>query len=137
MARSVAFYRDVLGMPLKFETPKWTEFATEGATFALHKSEEPALSRDRQGMEAAGSCRAGFQVASLDAFHARMIEKSVRCEQEPTETFGADREVRRSRRAGILCKRTASLLTGFIMTVWREDSSRSFGNRYHALACES
>ena len=36
MARAAAFYRDVLGLPLKFESPGWTEFATEGATLALH-----------------------------------------------------------------------------------------------------
>lgn len=35
MKRSVAFYRDVLGLPLKFESPGWTEFATDGATLAL------------------------------------------------------------------------------------------------------
>jgi catechol 2,3-dioxygenase-like lactoylglutathione lyase family enzyme len=32
MKRAVVFYRDVLGLPLKFESPGWTEFATEGAT---------------------------------------------------------------------------------------------------------
>ena len=31
MTRSVIFYRDVLGLPLRFESPGWTEFATEGA----------------------------------------------------------------------------------------------------------
>jgi catechol 2,3-dioxygenase-like lactoylglutathione lyase family enzyme len=31
MSRSVAFYRDVIGLPLRFESPHWTEFATEGA----------------------------------------------------------------------------------------------------------
>jgi catechol 2,3-dioxygenase-like lactoylglutathione lyase family enzyme len=36
MKQAVAFYRDVMGLPLKFETPGWTEFATEGATLALH-----------------------------------------------------------------------------------------------------
>lgn len=36
MKKGVAFYRDVLGLPLKLETPHWTEFATEGATLALH-----------------------------------------------------------------------------------------------------
>ena len=28
MNRSVSFYRDVLGLPLRFESPEWTEFAT-------------------------------------------------------------------------------------------------------------
>lgn len=29
MDRSIAFYRDVLGFPLKNQSHKWTEFATE------------------------------------------------------------------------------------------------------------
>jgi catechol 2,3-dioxygenase-like lactoylglutathione lyase family enzyme len=32
MQASVAFYRDVLGMPLRFESPNWSELATGGAT---------------------------------------------------------------------------------------------------------
>ena len=38
MRRSVSFYRDLIGLPLRFETPGWSEFATDGATFALHVS---------------------------------------------------------------------------------------------------
>ena len=29
MDRSVAFYRDVIGLQLKFESPAWTEFGTD------------------------------------------------------------------------------------------------------------
>jgi len=36
MARSIAFYRDTLGLPLKFSAPGWTEFNNEGTTIALH-----------------------------------------------------------------------------------------------------
>lgn len=85
MARSVSFYRDVLGIPLKFETPEWTEFATEGATLALHKSEGSEVNNDRQP----GQCRPGFQVPNLEEFHQRMIKMKVPCVQEPTEIFGA------------------------------------------------
>jgi lactoylglutathione lyase len=88
MARSVAFYRDVVGIPLKFESPGWTEFVTEGATLALHKGDTPALDAASRGAEQAGQCRAGFQVPDLDAFHKRMTDHNVRCVQEPTETFG-------------------------------------------------
>ena len=42
MKRSVAFYRDVIGLPLKFDSPEWSEFSTDGATFALHRSEGAA-----------------------------------------------------------------------------------------------
>ena len=45
MARSVAFYRDVLGLPLRFESPEWTEFDTPGSTLALHLADGPAVPR--------------------------------------------------------------------------------------------
>lgn len=89
MARSVAFYRDVVGMRLKFETPGWTEFDTEGATWALHAASGAAQDRGREFDEVPGQCRPGFQVDGLDGFHARMLGHGVCCVQEPTETFGA------------------------------------------------
>ena len=49
MARSIVFYRDTLGLPLKFETSVWTEFATDGATFALHASEVLAVADTLSG----------------------------------------------------------------------------------------
>ena len=88
MKRSVAFYRDVVGIPLKFESPGWTEFFTEGATLALHKSDAPTPDEKTQGAEQAGQCRAGFQVPNLDEFHMRMTKFNVSCVQDPTETFG-------------------------------------------------
>ena len=36
MQRSVEFYRDKLGIPLKFQSPDWTEFQTGTTTLALH-----------------------------------------------------------------------------------------------------
>ena len=76
-------------MPLKFETPEWSEFVTDGATLALHKSDGPAADAETRQTESAGQCRTGFQVRNLDEFHDRMIENGVWCVQEPTETFGA------------------------------------------------
>ncbi len=89
MRRSVEFYRDVLGMPLKFETPGWTEFATEGATLALHTAEAAARPEAPVHHPADGACRPGLRVPDLDAFHRRMTEKNVRCTQEPKDVFGA------------------------------------------------
>lgn len=34
---STAFYRDKVGVPVKFFDPHWTELATQGTTIALHK----------------------------------------------------------------------------------------------------
>src|SRR5919109_5445023 len=78
MKRAVSFYRDVLGLRLRFESPDWTEFLTDGATLALHVADAAN----------AGRCRPGLSVANLDEFHGRMIANNVRCVQAPAETFG-------------------------------------------------
>ena len=88
MTQSVAFYRDVLGLPLKFETPEWTEFATDGATLALHISDRPSTGKDDSPHPPAGRCRTGFSVANLDEFHQKMVENNVQCVQEPKAVFG-------------------------------------------------
>jgi len=59
MSRSVSFYRDVVGLPLKFESPGWSEFSTEGATLALHRVEPAGAKRDDSREDSAGSCRPG------------------------------------------------------------------------------
>ena len=88
MSRSVAFYRDAVGLPLRFESHGWSEFNTEGATLALHASKAgdgPTALEDLP----AGHCRPGFSVPALDAFHRRMLANNVRCVQDPKVTFGA------------------------------------------------
>ena len=87
MRRSVSFYRDTIGLPLTFESPHWTEFATDGATLALHlvESSRPLSADDGPR---AGSCRPGLRVPSLGEFHKRMIARNVRCLQEPQDVFG-------------------------------------------------
>lgn len=87
MQRSIAFYRDVLGFPLKFESPEWTEFATEGVTLALHKADASATAEPRDSTPA-GRCQLGFSVDDLDAFHAGMTQKGVACIRPPREEFG-------------------------------------------------
>ena len=88
MEQSVAFYRDVVGMPLKFESPGWSEFRTEGATWALHLCAPNDGHAGEIRKETPGSCRPGFQVPDLDLFHSRMLKNNVQCVQVPTETFG-------------------------------------------------
>ena len=89
MKRSVSFYRDVLGLPLRFESPGWTEFATDGATLALHASEGSNADNDDPQRVPAGRCRPGLSVPDLDAFHKKMVEMNAPCIQEPTAIFGA------------------------------------------------
>lgn len=89
MKRSLAWYRDVVGLPLKFESPGWSEFATDGATLALHTSEAAPTSLDNPGGMPPGRCRPGLSVPDIDVFHKRMLEHDVPCKQEPKEVFGA------------------------------------------------
>ena len=89
MKRSVSFYRDAIGLPLRFESPGWTEFETEGSTLALHLSEGSNSNRDDPSKVPAGRCRPGLRVPNLDDFHRKMIENNVPCIQEPEEIFGS------------------------------------------------
>lgn len=43
MAQSVKFYRDTLGMKIRFDSPEWTEIETGTTTLALHHTEEGKL----------------------------------------------------------------------------------------------
>jgi lactoylglutathione lyase len=91
MARSVAFYRDVVGLPLKFDSPEWSEFVTDGATLALHRAdpERDSPADTSASPASAGTCRPGLTVLDLDAFHSRMVENDVICTQQPKDLFGS------------------------------------------------
>ena len=89
LQRSVAFYRDVVGLPLRFESSHWSEFSTGGATLALHASESSAGDRDDPESTPSGRCRPGFGVEDLDAFHERMVAMKVTCVEAPRERFGS------------------------------------------------
>jgi lactoylglutathione lyase len=89
MARSVRFYRDVLGIPLRFESPVWTEFATDGATLALHQGDGAGPNEGGSDKSVSGRCRPGLGVADLDAFHQKMTDAGVPCVQPPKDVFGA------------------------------------------------
>jgi lactoylglutathione lyase len=60
MDKAVAFYRDTLGLPLRFQSPGWSEFETGQTTLALH------LANDTHP---AGSAQIGFDVDDIDAFY--------------------------------------------------------------------
>ena len=61
MDRAVGFYRDTLGLPLRFASPFWSEFDTGPVTLALH----PASERNP-----AGSTQVGFTALDLEAIYA-------------------------------------------------------------------
>ncbi len=89
MQRSVEFYRDVLGLPLKFESPGWSEFANDGSTIALRPGGPAEPPRPVRGRLPAGVCHLGFEVEDLDAFHQKMESNGVRCAEPPRkQDFG-------------------------------------------------
>ncbi len=73
MKRSVAFYRDTLGLPLRFESPHWTEFATAGASLALHQSSASATKEAAKETPSC-HCRPGPPVPNRDDLPERMLE---------------------------------------------------------------
>jgi lactoylglutathione lyase len=82
MARSVKFYRDTLGIPLKFESPDWSEFETGETVLALHGggrlgagSKEPV----------AGTASIGFYVPNLEEKYSQLKEKGVVFAMPPTD----------------------------------------------------
>jgi lactoylglutathione lyase len=76
MNRAVKFYRDVVGLPLKFESPGWSEFVTGETVLALH----PANERN-----AAGAVELGFTVGDIERFHQEMNAQGVQFTMPPTK----------------------------------------------------
>ncbi|MDA1194381.1 MAG: VOC family protein [Planctomycetota bacterium] len=85
MDRSTAFYRDLLGLPVRFQSSHWTELDAGATTLALHAASSPDGAPTGHP---AGTCWPGFSVEDLDAFHARMVKHGVVCTQEPKPLHG-------------------------------------------------
>lgn len=76
--RSVAFFRDTVGLPLDFADAQfgYASFATPGARFAVVQSPEGEAEGRHTGV--------GFVVDDLDAAHAALAEKGVVFTRPPT-----------------------------------------------------
>ncbi len=89
MQKSVEFYRDLLGIPLKFQSPEWTEFQTGATTLALHgggvaTQGPPAGDPSKQ----AGHCSIGFNVDNVDKTYEELQAKGIRFVMPPTQREG-------------------------------------------------
>ncbi|HET6535173.1 MAG TPA: VOC family protein [Sphingomicrobium sp.] len=60
MGEAVRFYRDALGLSLRFESPFWSEFDTGETTLALHPASDE---------NPAGSVQLGLSVDDIDRFY--------------------------------------------------------------------
>ncbi len=85
MKRSIEFYRDKLGLPLKFESKDWTEFQTGSTTLALHGGAAPIERQGESQVESpAGTCSIGFNVNNLEESFNDLKAKGVRFVMPPT-----------------------------------------------------
>jgi predicted enzyme related to lactoylglutathione lyase len=81
MGRSVAFYRDLLGIPLEGDDD-WQE-ATLGTTrFALHRAHEGI------GTLSAGTIHISLGVADLDAATERLLAAGVEAQETMRDEWG-------------------------------------------------
>jgi catechol 2,3-dioxygenase-like lactoylglutathione lyase family enzyme len=79
MDRAVAFYRDTIGLTLKFQTPEWSEFNTGQTTLALH----PATAE-----HPAGGAIIGFRDEAFQIFYDEKTAAGVTFTVPPHEEHG-------------------------------------------------
>jgi lactoylglutathione lyase len=82
MDASVKFYRDALGLKLKFESPGWSEFETGATRLALHVAGSAAAKAPEDSTP--GTVRLGFNVDDIDVESQALKGRGVRFIQEPT-----------------------------------------------------
>jgi catechol 2,3-dioxygenase-like lactoylglutathione lyase family enzyme len=86
MGRSVAFYRDTLGLALRFESPGWSEFTTGATTLALHTAAAGPSPGDTAAVApTAGTCSIGFSVSDLEHTCRTLGARGARFVLAPTE----------------------------------------------------
>lgn len=86
LERSLQFYRDLVGLPVREADRSSVEFDLGGSTFVIHIAhvDDPA---HHHPPLLAGSCRLGFEVPDLDAVHARLLGAGVPCLTPPEAQF--------------------------------------------------
>ena len=83
MDRSVRFYRDVLGLPLEFQSPHWSQFDLGNVTLGLHPEGKEVKVSPTSG------CTFGFHVADIQKTISELKATGVQVFMEPRrEQFG-------------------------------------------------
>ncbi|HZC88253.1 MAG TPA: VOC family protein [Nitrososphaera sp.] len=72
MEKSVRFYKDTLGLPVKTKSKDWTEFFNNNTVLALHPAKK------RSNMKTGTGMLVGFEVSDLDSTVKRLKEKRVK-----------------------------------------------------------
>ena len=87
MTRSVEFYRDKLGLKLRFDSLGWTEFETGTTTIALHHvggAPAPPIQKGQDCEPQPGTCQIAFSVDDIETTHAELSSRGVRFVMPPT-----------------------------------------------------
>jgi lactoylglutathione lyase len=79
MDQAVAFYRDKLGLTVRFASPFWSEFETGAVTLALH----PASDRNP-----AGGVQLGFGAPDLEVVYAAREATGITFSAPPADEHG-------------------------------------------------
>ncbi len=81
--KSTSFYRDVLGIPLDYAAPGWTQFKSRGAALVLHPKLEHQSNQGEQKVHIT------FRVDDLGVVYDKLTAQSVRFLAPPATTgFG-------------------------------------------------
>ena len=81
--KSINFYKNILGLPVKRQSKDWTEFFNNGTVLALH----PAKKKDK--LKSGSSILIGFMVNDLDFSVKQLERKRVKFFKQPkNEPFG-------------------------------------------------
>jgi lactoylglutathione lyase len=79
MEKSVKFYSDTLGLPIKTKSKDWTEFFNNDTVLALH----PARKKSR--LKTGSGILVGFEVSDLSSTMKKLKEKKVKFFKTPKE----------------------------------------------------
>ena len=79
MNRSVAFYRDIVGLKLEMHTPYWSSLSAGNITLGLHPESPHAKVAPGTG------CTFGFEVADIQKVVQKLKAKDVPVPMEPRD----------------------------------------------------
>lgn len=87
MERSVRFYRDTLGLKLRFQSPDWSEFDFGPNTLALHGGGVAAPPPSSK-QQLAGRASIGFTVDNVDKIFEELKNKGATVVMPPMQREG-------------------------------------------------
>lgn len=79
MDAALAFFRDTMGLTVRFATPFWSEFDTGEVTLALHPANDA---------NPAGHTRLGFSTPNLAALHEARAANGLEFTDPPRDEHG-------------------------------------------------